>query len=133
MKNKNIKVEIGNRKIGISLTKGNLRDFEKIEELVTMKDLYSCFFCCSNDALKVPGKEHRKKRDNVKEFILNKGNAGVLYPSVTYGTQPNEFCLYYLKKNGLGSYYGWFDVFIVLYERHKQELKEWLLKNEDNL
>lgn len=119
--------------INVKLTKGNKRDFEEIERSVSMEDIYSCFFCCSNESLKFSGKEHRNKKDNIKQFIENEGDASVLYPSSTYGVKPNEHCLYYLKKHGLGSYNGWFNVFITLYERNKKELKEWFLNNEDNL
>ena len=116
----------------VELTKGNKRDLEEIEKCTTMKELYCCFFCCSNDAVKVPGHEHRKKRDNIKEFIINDGDGAVLYPSSTYGAKPNEHCLYYLKKHGLGSYNGWFNVFVLLYERNKKELKEWLEDQKEN-
>ena len=120
-------------KFEINLTTKNKRDLEKIEKLITMKSIYNCFFCCSNDTLKVPGKEHRNKEDNIKEFILNNGDGSIIYPSVTYGTRPNAHCKYYLKKQSLGGSNGWFNVFIILYERNKKELKEWLLKNDDNL
>ena len=132
MKKNSFNLKIGNKSIGITLTKGNLRDFEKIERSVSMKDIYSCFFCCSNDAVKVPGHEHRHKRDNIREFVLKGGDASVLYPSSTYGVKPNEHCLYYLKKHGLGSYNGWFNVFVLLYERNKKELKEWLEDQKEN-
>lgn len=48
------------------LTKDNLKDFKEIEKSITMKSLYNCFYCCSNDSLKIPGKEHRNKEDNIK-------------------------------------------------------------------
>ena len=116
----------------IKLSIENKRDLEEIEKSVTMKDIYRCFDCCSNEALKVPGKEHRNKEDNIQEFIFNNGDGSIIYPSSTYGTKPNAHCKYYLKKQGLGGFNGWFNVFVLLYERNKKELKEWLEDQEEN-
>lgn len=101
---------------------------EKWLDEVEMEDLMDCMDAFSNNSfLPHTIKQHRDKNLNILEMILQE-TPNQLYPSVTYGVQPNTICtdaIGYLT----GRKYGNLEIATFLIEEKISELKEWLLEN----
>lgn len=105
-------------------------EVDKWLQEVKMEDLFYCLDTCSNDSfLDWSDKKHRDKALNKMEMILKEDGKN-LYPSVTYGTRPNETCYSYIGKI-TDKKYGNYDIAMFLVREKMSELKEWLLNNHN--
>lgn len=103
---------------------------DKVEfwlENAKMESLFKCMEVFSNNSFVNYGIHHRDKELNILEAILQ-GQLNALYPSVTYGTRPNETCTNYIGEL-TGRKNRNCEIAKFLIENKKDELKEWLLTN----
>ena len=105
---------------------------EHIEEMldsVEMEELFECMDAFSSDSFTdfALGFKHREKHLNILEMILQECPT-YLYPSVTFGVQPNTICTSAIG-HLTGKKYGNVDVAIFLIQEKIKELKKWLLRD----